>query len=341
MKRSALDRLSREYHLSEPAIALALDLTGARPNLAAWMAFAIRLLRGAGIAAVAAGIIFFVAANWQDYGLVGRFTVLEAAFAACIGLAFWKPPPEKIGQAGLVLAITLTGALLALFGQSYQGGADLYELFFTWAGLAILFPIAGRSGAVWATWWVVLDIGLGLYCGFIGQDQFARLWLAQHGADRALALLVPAIVNLAGACLFFYLGDTKHAAHAPRWLVRMLATIGFLFGTSAAIAAISRGFWSSGQAGIGAQNAAVIGAYAVTCALLGFAVIRAKLDVYPMALIFASWIAISTVFIATHFALKDISLFLLMPAWLIGTSAAAGFMLMRWVREWRVVEEIA
>lgn len=341
MKRSALDHLSREYRLSERAIALALDLTGARPNLAAWTEFAIRLLRAAGIAAVAAGIIFFVAANWQAYGLLGRFAVLEAVFAACIGLAFWRPPPEKIGQAGLVLATIATGALLALFGQTYQTGADIHELFFTWAGLAILFPIAARSGAVWATWWVVLDIGFALYCGFMGQDQFARLWLAQHGADRALALLVPAIVNLTGACIFFHLGTTKHAQHAPRWLVRMLATIGFVFGTAAAIAAITRGSWSSGEGGIGALDATVIGAYALTCALLGFAVIRSRIDVYPMALIFGSWIAISTVYVGRLFTMSELGLFLVLPLWLIGTSAAAGFALMRWVREWLVVEEIA
>jgi uncharacterized membrane protein len=109
------------------------------------------LLKGAGVAALGAGVIFFVAANGQDYGVMGRFAILEAAFLVCVGIALWRPSPGAIGQAALILATLLTGALLALFGQSYQTGADLYELFFTWALLALPFAVAGRSGAQWAT----------------------------------------------------------------------------------------------------------------------------------------------------------------------------------------------
>jgi hypothetical protein len=72
MRRSELDQVTRNYRLSESAVALALDLTGARPDAAAWNAFALRVLHGAGLAALAAGAIFFVAANWQAYGVVGR-----------------------------------------------------------------------------------------------------------------------------------------------------------------------------------------------------------------------------------------------------------------------------
>src|SRR4051812_3599032 len=33
-----------------------------------WREFSIRLLNAAGVASLGAGVIFFVAANWQDYG---------------------------------------------------------------------------------------------------------------------------------------------------------------------------------------------------------------------------------------------------------------------------------
>ena len=62
----------------------------------------------------------------------------------------------------MLLAVLFTGALLALFGQTYQTGADLHELFFTWAALALPFALAAVSGAVWALWWCVLNVGLGL-----------------------------------------------------------------------------------------------------------------------------------------------------------------------------------
>src|SRR5258706_9043558 len=126
MKRSTLAQLAQAYRLSEPAIALALDLSGGRPDAAAWRAFAIRLLNAAGIAAAGAGAIFFVAANWQHFGVIGRFALLQIAFAACVGLAWWRPPPHPIGPAALVLATLLTGGVLALLGQSYPTGAHLY-----------------------------------------------------------------------------------------------------------------------------------------------------------------------------------------------------------------------
>lgn len=207
MKRSTLDDVSRELNLSVPAVALALDLTGARPDSPAWLAFKLRLLHGAGIGAMAAGIIFFVAANWQDYGLTGRFAILQMALLVCVGLALWRPPPGALGQATLVLAVLVTGALLALFGQSYQTGADLHELFFTWAALALPFALAGRSGAVWATWWIVLNAGLALYCGLQGPNPSTWMWLDRLGAGKSQLMMGACLANLGGAALFAYLGE--------------------------------------------------------------------------------------------------------------------------------------
>src|SRR5437870_1376647 len=131
MRRTDLDLLARKYQFSEPAIAYALTLTGNQPDQQAWLAFLHRLLTAAGIAALGAGIVFFVAANWQHYGVLGRFAILQTAFVVCMGVAWWRAPPQIAGQAALMLATLLIGGLLALFGQSYQTGADVYELFFT------------------------------------------------------------------------------------------------------------------------------------------------------------------------------------------------------------------
>ena len=117
MNRYILDKLALDHHLSEPAIDLALQLTGGRPDQQAWMTFFVRLLRAAGIGALSAGTIFFVAANWQDYGVMGRFVILQTAFFACVGIACWRPPPSMTGQAATILATLLIGALLALFGR--------------------------------------------------------------------------------------------------------------------------------------------------------------------------------------------------------------------------------
>jgi uncharacterized membrane protein len=287
-----------------------------RPDAAAWRAFFVQLLQGAGIGSLGAGAIFFVAANWQDYGLMGRFAILQVALAACAGLAFWRPPPSPVGQSTLVLAILVTGALLALFGQSYQTGADVFELFFTWAALAIPFALAGRSGAVWATWWTVLNVGMALFCG-LEQLSFLRFaWMGRLGLDRSALMFLAALVNLAGAYAFMERG--------PLWLVRLLSIYGFAFGTVACIVAIVEN-----------RELLVVPAFAVACGAVAWDTLRRRSDVFPMALICAAWIAISTVFIGRHVHLRDLGAFFVLAIWLIGTSTGAGFLLMRWVRQWK------
>jgi uncharacterized membrane protein len=342
MKRSALDQVARDFRLDRSAVAAALDIGGARPDAAAWRAFAIALLGAAGIGALGAGVIFFVAANWRDYGIMGRFAILEAAFAASVGIAFWRPPPDAAGKAALVLATLVTGALLALFGQSYQTGADLYELFFIWAALALPFAFAGRSGAVWATWWTVLNVGLALYCGLQGGDRFLWMWLDRGGLERSSFLLFACTIDLAGAAAVVYLAGTRFAEHAPHWLARMLATYGMLFGTIACILAIvESGRFPSFERTAAPQGAIVAVMFAAMCILMGVATVRRRIDVYPLALIAASAIAVSTTLLVHAIKLNDIGAFFVVALWLIASSTAASFLLMRWVRAWRVAGDVA
>ena len=323
MRRSVLDRVVLEQRLDPPAVAMALDLSGARPDAAAWRAFLARVLNGAGIAGLGAGAIFFVAANWQDYGVAGRFALLQVAFAIAVGLALWRPAPGMLGESALTLAVLFSGALLALFGQTYQTGADVYELFFIWAILALPFALASAAAAVWATWWVVLNVGLALYCG-LEDASFARLLVAGRlGIERPLLLFFACLANLGGAVLFEHLGRA-------RWLVRMAATLGMLFGTAAAFLAIF-----GERTGATGQDGLVVVMFAATCAAIAHASLRRRNDVYPMALVFASWIAISTAFLVKQMQFKDFGNVLVLAAWLIATSGAAGFVLMKWVREWR------
>ena len=339
MRRITLDRIARDHSLSLPAIDVALDLTGCRPSTEDWRRFAARLMHGTGIAALGAGIIFFVAANWQDYGIIGRFVLLQLAFLAAIGVAWWREPPHLVGSAALVLAILLTGGLLALFGQSYQTGADVFELFFAWALLALPLAVAAQSGAAWATWWVVLNVGMALYCGWLGSQHFLWSWLDRGGIGRPLMLLVPCAVNVGGAALFARLATTRHAAHAPRWLVRLLLALGFIYGTAASITVATGATWGRSDVISTPQNAFVLAFFAFTSAAVAWNALRVKEDVFPMALIIGSWIAITTAVLVKAVAFRDIGSFFLVAAWLIGTSTAAGFLLMRWVREWRIDDE--
>ena len=296
-----------------------------RPTPAEWRAFWAHLLQAAGLGSVGAGVIFFVAANWQAWGLAGRFGLLEAGLLICVAAALWQPPPARVGQAALLLATLFTGALLALFGQSYQTGADAYELFFTWALLALPFAVAALSGAVWAVWWVVLDVGLALLCGGLSLDHFFWRFLDGWGRDRAVLLMLPCLANLLGAGLFLRLGRTRFADAAPLWLVRLLLAVGIAYGTAASLPVVSD------------HGAAVIAAYAVIALVIAIAARARRQDVFPLTVLAASWIAISTAWLAHSIRLNDADLgaLFIVTIWLIGSSTASAMLLMRRLRRSR------
>ena len=335
MDRPALDTFARQHRLAPQAITAALQLTGARPDVPAWRAFAASLMRAAGVGAVGAGVLFFVAANWQDYGLLGRFALLQTALVICIGVALWRAPPSLPGQGALILATLLTGGLLALFGQSYQTGADVYELFVTWAALALPFALAGLSGALWAVWWTVLNIALALLCGWLGAEHFFWRVLVGWGLDRSTTLMLPALVNLLGAGAFLWLRGTRFVAASPLWLVRLLASLGFAYGTLAVLVVVTAGFRFGEVDEPSGQRTAIVLLFAAISAGIAFATWRAKRDVFPMALIAASWIAISTTWLAKAMRFDDIGSFFLIAFWLVAASTATGLLLMHWVRAWR------
>jgi len=331
MKRAVLDQVALDHHLDEAAVAAALDLTGARPGRDDWRRFASRMSLGAGVAALAAAVIMFVAANWRELAVAGRFALAHAALLACVGVALWRPPPHALGGAALSLAILVSGALLALYGQAYQTGADLHELFFAWAGLTMAFALAAASGASWAIWWCIVNIGLGVFAGTLPIGQNAFWWFDRWRPDAAVTCLGIAAIDFAAAAGFAALGRTRFAAHAPRWLTRLLLTFACAYGTAASLLALGE-----------SSAIAVIPLFALLCIAAAALALRSRSDVFPLALVAGAWIAVSTVMIARwlEHGMNEAGIFIL-AIWVIGTSSATAFALMRWVRTWRLRDDHA
>ena len=145
MNRRELDELVAHYQLAPLQVERTLAIARARPTSREAAQFATRALLLAGVLSLAAGIVFLVAANWSELRIIGRFVLLEALLAVALALAYWRPPPRPLGQYALLAAFMLAGALLALFGQTYQTGANVYELFLSWTVLGLPLVIAGQS----------------------------------------------------------------------------------------------------------------------------------------------------------------------------------------------------
>ncbi|MEQ1685276.1 MAG: DUF2157 domain-containing protein [Burkholderiaceae bacterium] len=336
MDRPAFDAFCQQHALDAPGVRSALQREGGQPDAAAWRRFAARLLHGAGLGALGAGVLFFVAANWQDYGVLGRFVLLQAGLLACVGMALWRPPPSPVGQAALLLATLLSGGLLALFGQSYQTGADVHELFFVWALLALPFALAGGSDALWALWFGVLNVALALLCGWVGTEHVVWRVLDGRAIGQPTLLMLPFLVNLAAAAGFASLASTRFAAAAPHWLVRLLTSFAFAYGTVACIGVVvGEGLWRNQAAAASGQGAAVLAVFVVISVATAFITLRQRSDVFNMALLAAAWIAISTTALGRSMRFNDLGSFFLIAFWLIATSTAAGLLLIHWVRRWQ------
>lgn len=297
------------------------------PTPVQWRAFLASLLQAAGLGSLGAGLIFFVAANWQAWGLAGRFGLLQAGLTLCVAAALWQPPPSRVGQAALLLATLFTGALLALFGQSYQTGADTHELFFAWALLALPFALGALSGAVWAVWWGVFDVGLALLCGGLATGDLFWFIFDVWGRDRAVLLMLPGLVNLFGASLFLAVRCTRFAEVAPLWLVRALLCVGLGYGTAASLPHLTD------------HSGLVFVLYAAISLGIAIATWMRQRDVFPLTALAGSWIVISTAWLAQAMRLGDLGEFFILAVWLIGSSTAAGMWLMHCVRQWRMTPE--
>ncbi|MFG6467832.1 DUF2157 domain-containing protein [Roseateles sp. BYS87W] len=118
------------------------------------------LAMGLAVALVGLGLILAVAANWAAWPRSVQFAVLQGAVAAgvvgLVALPRWRMPW------GLWCLLS-TGGLLAFFGQTYQTGADPWQLFALWAALCVPLALGVRADTVWCVWTLVALTGVALW----------------------------------------------------------------------------------------------------------------------------------------------------------------------------------
>ncbi len=141
----------------------ALGVAGVLPAAREWRNFLDRLLLWSGSVALATAVVFFIAYNWNDLGKYAKFGLVELLVVAGV-LGYWRFGPERAeGKASLLVAAILLGALLALFGQTYQTGADTWELFANWAGLILPWVLVGRFAGLWVLWIAIVNTAIVFY----------------------------------------------------------------------------------------------------------------------------------------------------------------------------------
>ncbi len=177
-----------------------------------WQRFLSSGALGLAVILLGSALVCVVAANWPQLPVWLRLAGAQLLLAASAGAALLlgRGPQRQAScarrqahRAALLLAGLVLGALLALVGQTYQTGADTWQLFAWWAALLLPWAWAGGT-AVWLLWVLVANVALLFLLG----ERTQLGWLSVTGTPLAGLLL--------GAFNGFLLGIWEAVALARR-----------------------------------------------------------------------------------------------------------------------------
>jgi len=162
-KRTLILRWIEQGKINKEQTKNVLSSVGVLPDSLRWRVFIENLLAWLGGLALVFAMMFFIAYNWEAMGRFAKFALVEASIVLCIG-AYWKLDVNKVAaKISLTMATILLGVLLALYGQTYQTGADPWQLFANWALLMLPWAFIAQFASIWLIWVALLNLSIVLY----------------------------------------------------------------------------------------------------------------------------------------------------------------------------------
>lgn len=291
----------------------ALDACGALPNAARWRDFLDRQMLWGGALCLAAAAIFFVAYNWSRLGRFGKIALAEAVVIAALWFVGRLGLERAAGRAALLVASLVVGALLALIGQTYQTGADTFELFAWWALAILPWVLLGRFAALWLVWIAIVQLALALYYQAFG-GWFGLMFPLDRPLWLHLALNTALLVawERAAAAGIMWLRE--------RWALRVLATTGGVFATALALYAT---FGTSSGFGMGQLG------WLAWLALTYYLYRHRARDVFVLAGAVLSVVIVAAAIPSRHLRLSGPEVSLFLGVIVIAVSGLGGW----WLRE--------
>jgi uncharacterized membrane protein len=215
--RPALHQLAVQHTISPAAVARLHQLADLDPepaHLNRTVPLGVAIL---GAALGGLGIVFWIAANWDSLGRMAKFSLLQSVVLILCGAALW------LGRARMPLciaALLAIGGLFAYFGQTYQTGADPWQLFALWAALTLPLCLGVRHDAVWTPWTLVAISAI-------------SLWIHAHAGNPWRAEPADVGIHLAGwsmvLLVIFALSPVlRRHTGAGAWALRTALTFGVI-----------------------------------------------------------------------------------------------------------------
>ncbi|MDR2161292.1 MAG: GDYXXLXY domain-containing protein [Desulfovibrio sp.] len=138
-------------------------MPGTNTERLSWGLFCRFFCLQAGVLFCLAGLICFVAFNWAALPAFAKFGLIISLMLGTAALARIRGEDSGSGGLALLACGLLAGPLLAVFGQTYQTGADAWELFLAWGLFLLPLALAGQKTALWLALWLVSTIWIILY----------------------------------------------------------------------------------------------------------------------------------------------------------------------------------
>ena len=181
LTRASLNALCDTGGMSPAAWLRAMDFCGFRPDGKAWLAYWRQLCLLGGALFFVAGVVCFIAWNWGGMTPLARMALTGAVVGGSGLASVLLGPDTRLGRVLLLVCGLGIGPMLAVFGQTYQTGAELWELFRVWTALLVLLALAGRQTGLWFAAWLAANM-------------FGALWLGRGLASPLEALAQTIVV---------------------------------------------------------------------------------------------------------------------------------------------------
>lgn len=297
-----LQQWTTEHQLSAEQFNQAQQFIALHPSAADWLRLAQRLLLTSAVVLAACAVIFFFAHNWPLMPYFSKFALAAALVLVSGIVALCSPLDSALRKAALFGCCLFSGALLAVIGQVYQTGADIWQLFAAWAALMTPLVLLAKSRLCYLLWFSVIELALLRYLG-----QSALFWFI----DAASSLQLLTAVNLLlwmFACFALPKLGVNQVKHL-HWLTMLALLIPTTQG-----AVISP--WQSGY-----QLNLLL--FAVLALLMLFAFFKWRKDLLVVALWLFALVAVSTSLLAKALEFADELIgYNLLALFVIGSTAS-------------------
>ncbi|MCF6289163.1 MAG: DUF2157 domain-containing protein [Proteobacteria bacterium] len=160
-KRQQILKWQQQGLIKQSDIEQALVVTDAGNSAKQWLDFMTKSLLWLGVLAVAFGVIFFFAYNWENISKLQKFTLIQGLML--VGVFCYSQSNKLYTKTALLFFLAiLIGSLFALFGQTYQTGKDPWQLFFLWTVFITPLAFIAKSTSLWLLWLGLANLTLSL-----------------------------------------------------------------------------------------------------------------------------------------------------------------------------------